>query len=183
MPLRIPSSEGVSSGGSNPFEVPLPFAYNNKREASYGSASSFGTLAGAGAAGGTIFGGSSTLSVVPETQVFRFAQTTASPSFSSGGTFGGRSVLDVASDLRSGILSPSQVPVNYVQRGGINLIDNTRSSIALQEAGVPMSQWNLVNKTGSLRVETAITDKLVRNGLTNTGTNTVRMNGCTYFCQ
>lgn len=91
--------------------------------------------------------------------------------------------MDVASDLRSGILSPSQVPVNYVQRGGINLIDNTRSSIALQEAGVPMSQWNLVNKTGSLRVETAITDKLVRNGLTNTGTNTVRMNGCTYFCQ
>lgn len=53
-------------GGSNPFEVPLVFSYNDAREASAGSASSFGTLAGAGAATGTIFGGSSTLSVVPE---------------------------------------------------------------------------------------------------------------------
>ena len=52
--------------GSNPLAVPLPFAYSNTREASYGSAGSTGTLFGLGVAGGTISGGSSMLSVVPE---------------------------------------------------------------------------------------------------------------------
>lgn len=51
---------------SNPLAVPMPFAYNNERETDYGSASSIGTLFGAGIAGGTIFGGSATTSVVPE---------------------------------------------------------------------------------------------------------------------
>ncbi len=54
-------------GGSNPFEVPLVFSYNDAREASAGSASSTGTLAGAALAGGTIFGASRVASVVPET--------------------------------------------------------------------------------------------------------------------
>ncbi|MGD9560793.1 MAG: RHS repeat domain-containing protein [Pyrinomonadaceae bacterium] len=59
--------QGSYFQGSNPLAVPLPFSYNNAREASYGSASSFGTIAGFGTAAGTIFGGSSSLSVVPET--------------------------------------------------------------------------------------------------------------------
>jgi hypothetical protein len=58
--------QGAYFQGSNPFEVPLIFPYSNEREASYGSASSTGTLLGLGVAGGTIFGGSSVTSVVPE---------------------------------------------------------------------------------------------------------------------
>ncbi len=64
---------GVQGGyfqGANPLAIPQFFSYNgNAREASYGSASSTGFLLGLGVAGGTIFGGSSTLSVVPETTV------------------------------------------------------------------------------------------------------------------
>jgi len=173
-----------------PFPILLglarPFAYNNTRdtrEGSYGSASSTGTLL-APAFVAPVFAGSSSLSVVPETQVFRFSQTTASANFSVGsGPFSGRSVLGVADDLSSGALSPNQVPVNFVQRGSFNLIDNTRSSIALQEAGIPMNQWNLVNRTGNPFFEGSVTTKLTNNGLTNTGTNTVRFNNCFYRCQ
>ena len=86
-------------------------------------------------------------------------------------------------DLRSGHLSVQDVPVGYVHRNGINLIDNHHSSIALKEAGIPMNKWNLVNRTENPRFEQYVTDKLVRNGLTNTGTNSIRFNGCTYFCQ
>lgn len=62
--------QGAYFQGSNPLEVPLPFAFNNAREASYGSAGSTGTLVGLGVAGGAIFGGSSAASVVPEGQIF-----------------------------------------------------------------------------------------------------------------
>ena len=58
--------QGFYFQGSNPLAVPRIFDYGNAREASYGTASSTGTLFGLGAAGGTIFGASSRLSVVPE---------------------------------------------------------------------------------------------------------------------
>lgn len=169
--------------GSNPLAVPMTFNYTNARQASYGSAGSTGFLAGLGFGAGAFSGGGSTLSVVPETQLFRFSQTSASSNFSAGGSFAGRSVMEVAGDLRTGAMSPSEVPVDFVQRGSFNLIDNTRSSIALQEAGIPMNQWTLVNRTGNFRVETAVSDKLFNNGLTSTGTNTVRMGGCTFLCR
>jgi len=90
--------------------------------------------------------------------------------------------MDVAGDLQSGVLSPNQVPVNFVQRGSFSLIDNTRSTIALQEAGVPINQWNLVNRTGVTSVENAVTTKLLNNNLPATGTSTVRFNGCVISC-
>jgi len=62
--------QGAYFQGSNPFAAPLPFAYNNAREASYGSAGSIGTIAGVGFAG-SVFGASSALpSVVPEGGAF-----------------------------------------------------------------------------------------------------------------
>jgi len=51
--------------GVNPFAVPLPFGYNNAREASYGSAGTTGTLL-APVFVAPVFAGSSSLSVVPE---------------------------------------------------------------------------------------------------------------------
>jgi hypothetical protein len=103
--------------------------------------------------------------------------------FHPEGNFAGRSVLNVADDLRSGSLAVQDVPVGYVTRNGINLIDNHHSSIALQEAGVPMNQWNLVNRSGMSFFENSVTNKLANNGLTNTGTNTLRFNRCFYSCQ
>lgn len=60
---------GVQSNyfrGSNPFEVPLIFDYNNQTEEDYGFASGTGTMLGLGFAGGSVFGGASRLSVVPD---------------------------------------------------------------------------------------------------------------------
>ena len=78
--------------------------------------------------------------------------------FHPEGNFAGRSVMGVANDLRTGALNVQSVPVGYVTRKGINLIDNHHSSIALREAGIPMNQWNLVNRTGNPFFESSVTN-------------------------
>lgn len=109
---------------------------------------------------------------------FAFSQTSASATFSGEGSFAGRSVAGLAADLRSGAISPSQVPVGFVQREGTNLIMNNRSAVALTEAGVSPNQWTLVNQTGQRSFENVLTQRLLKNGLTNQGTNSIRFNGC-----
>jgi filamentous hemagglutinin len=93
----------------------------------------------------------------------RFSQTTASASFSGEGTFAGRTIGGLAADLRAGVIAPSQVPVRYVLNGGNNLIVNTRSSLALMRAGIPQSQWNLINTTATDLAP--IQARLLSNGL------------------
>jgi RHS repeat-associated protein len=107
----------------------------------------------------------------------RFSQVTASPTFHPDGNFAGRSIASVANELRSGSLAASGVPVGYIVRDGANLIVNTRSSLALRQAGIPVSQWNLVNQTGLSGVEAGITNRLINNGLTNQGTDVLRITG------
>lgn len=79
--------------------------------------------------------------------------------------------------LRQGKLDVSDVPVTYIERNGNRLIENTRSSLALKRANIPESQWNLINKTGDLEIELKITERLQRNGLSNTGTDVLRITG------
>ena len=55
---------------------------------------------------------------------------------------------DLAAQLRSGSLKPSQVPVDYVVVQGQKVILNTRTSIALNKAGIPKAQWYGRNVTG-----------------------------------
>src|SRR5208283_2692475 len=47
-----------------------------------------------------------------------YAQRTFSSTFSSGGTFAGQTVEDVAAALRSGTLSPADVPIQYIVQDG-----------------------------------------------------------------
>lgn len=107
----------------------------------------------------------------------RFTQTTASPMFSEEGAFAGRRVADVAADLRTGVMTPSQVPVEFVVQDGNSLIVNTRSSLALQRAGVPQSEWTLIDKTSVPEVQARITERLLRNQLDTSGTSTLRITG------
>ena len=107
----------------------------------------------------------------------RFSQTTASPWFSGEGNFAGFTISDVASQLRAGTLSPSDLPIQTINVGGDTLIINTRSSLALSEAGIPQSQWSLVDMTGDAVTEAAIAARLAKNGLTNSGTPTLRITG------
>ena len=107
----------------------------------------------------------------------RFSQTTASPWFSAKGDFAGLRVSDVADDLRVGIRTPDSVPVGYIVRDGNNLIVNTRSSLALRQAGVPQKRWKLINMTGDYEVEQQMTRRLRRNRLTSEGTDVLRITG------
>jgi hypothetical protein len=65
----------------------------------------------------------------------KFTQTTASATFRHG-PFGGRTIGEVAGDLRSGNISPNQLPVDVIQRGENLLGLNTRSMLALRRAGI-----------------------------------------------
>ncbi|SPE54236.1 hypothetical protein SBV1_1780001 [Verrucomicrobia bacterium] len=67
----------------------------------------------------------------------RFSQTTASPWFSAQGDFAGQTISDVAGQLRAGTMSAADVPVQVVTMDGNTLIVNTRSSLALSQAGIP----------------------------------------------
>lgn len=107
----------------------------------------------------------------------RFAQSTFREGFSAGGRFAGQTVDDVAAGLRSGQLSPRDVPIDVIVRDGRTLILNTRSSQALTRAGVPRSQWTTINRTGDAAYEARLSGQLSRNNLTSEGTTTVRSTG------
>lgn len=102
-----------------------------------------------------------------------YAQRTYGQTFSDAGAFAGKTVDEVAAALRSGELQASDVPVQYVVKEGNTLILNTRSAQALEQAGVPRSQWNAVNVTGDAAAEARLAGQLQRNNLTSQGTPTV----------
>lgn len=93
----------------------------------------------------------------------QFAQKTYGAKFGMDGAFAGRSIDDVAAALRSGAMKPSEVPIDYIVRDGRTIILNTRSSQALEAAGVARSEWNAVNRTGNAAYEGRLTDQLSRN--------------------
>lgn len=111
------------------------------------------------------------------TAALRFSQTTASADFSVDGAFSSRTIGQVAADIRSGALNPSQVPVEYVEIDGTRLIVNTRSSLALRRAGIPPSQWTLIDRTGDPATMANITERLSRNGLDSSGADMLRVTG------
>ncbi len=101
----------------------------------------------------------------------RFAQTSFSERFSSGGLFAGQTIDDVAAALRSGAMSPKDVPINVVVRDGNTLITNTRSAQDLIRAEVPRDAWNVIDRTGNSLYEELLTGQLTRTGLTSAGTD------------
>jgi RHS repeat-associated protein len=106
-----------------------------------------------------------------------FSQKTASPFFSSEGTFAESTISDIATQLRDGTLTPADVPIQTVTIDGNTLIINTRSALALRQAGIPQSAWNLVDQTGNAEIVANITTRLANNGLTSAGTSTLRITG------
>lgn len=109
-----------------------------------------------------------------------WAQKTFSNVFSQAGSFAGQTIDDVALALRSGTISVTRVPIDVIVRNGQTFILNTRSSVALLRANIPLSSWNIVNRTGQVLYENRLTEQLTRNGLINgtrfiqeTGTNII----------
>jgi len=107
----------------------------------------------------------------------RWTQKGASSRFSKNGAFKERPVSDVAEDLRAGRLSPDDVPVEVIRRDGRVLIVNTRSSLALEEAGIPRSEWKVVDRTGDRDTERTVTWRLRQDRLDSEGTRTVKVRG------
>jgi hypothetical protein len=88
-------------------------------------------------------------------------------------------VDDLAAAIRNKTINPSQVPVDYVVVEGKEVILNTRTSVALEEAGVPKSEWYGTNRTGQQvpgmpgkTFDELALEQTQRNGLPPTGTPT-----------
>ena len=87
----------------------------------------------------------------------RFVQVKARPtkSFSDDGVkiYSARAgkeintVQDLTDAIRAGEVSLRDVPVDFVDIGGVRYILNTRTSTALENAGIPKSQWYGRNQT------------------------------------
>jgi RHS repeat-associated protein len=105
-----------------------------------------------------------------------FTQTSASVAFKSG-TFQDAAISDIARALRAGTVSPSDLPINVLDRGQGLLGFDTRSMLALRQANIPLSDWTLIDQTGNPTFESALSNRLTANGLTNAGTDTLRITG------
>ncbi|WP_163178132.1 DUF6443 domain-containing protein [Bacteroides sp. 51] len=102
-----------------------------------------------------------------------WAQKTFNHAFSGSGNFAGETISSLAKSLMNGTRTVADVPIDVVVRNGQTFILNTRSSVALMEAGVARSSWNVVNRTGQEMFEKMLSDQLTRNGLIN-GTNIIK---------
>jgi RHS repeat-associated protein len=105
-----------------------------------------------------------------------FSQTTASAVF-RGGAFRGRTIGQVAEGLRSGAISPSQLPIDVVNRAGQFISLNNRSVLALRRAGVDLESWVVNDLTGNAAAEAKLTARLLANGLSDLGSDVIRITG------
>ena len=85
----------------------------------------------------------------------------------------------MAGALKTGAITPNQLPLDYVDMNGTRLILNTRTSTALEQAGIPRSQWFGRNQT-NVEVYPGKTfndlakDQLKNNGLPSTGADQLK---------
>ena len=56
--------------------------------------------------------------------------------FGDEGKFSGKTIDELANDLRSGKILSKDVPLSYVKRDGIMVVENTRSTVALERSGI-----------------------------------------------
>jgi hypothetical protein len=111
----------------------------------------------------------------PSIEAGVFAQTTARWAFGGQGSLAGRTIGQVADALRAGTTAVKDVKVQVIVRDGNTFILNTRSALALESAGIPRSAWNIVDMTGVLRAEKALTTQLTLSGLAGIGSQTVQV--------
>jgi hypothetical protein len=110
-----------------------------------------------------------------------FSQSSASfyfspPSEDNSFPFAGKSIAYVADGLRDGTINPSQVPVKVVIIDGQVLAVNTRSAIALTQAGIAPQDWDIENVTDDPGVVRSIQRRLTQDGMTG-GSSTIRVRG------
>lgn len=110
-----------------------------------------------------------------------FAQTSYRSAFSKRGALELSKLLgvpiktidDLVEAIKRGAVKPNTIPVHYIIRNGRAVILNTRTSVALEKAGVPRSRWKAVDVTGDELFEGLLNDQLKLNGLGERGSPTV----------
>lgn len=114
-----------------------------------------------------------------------YAQKTYSNTFSADGrriytNLAGEpinTIDDLVNAINKGKVNVADLPVEYIIRDGNTLILNTRTSQALAQAGIPRSEWSVINRAGNSLFEELLTGQLTRNKLTSEGITTVRQSG------
>jgi hypothetical protein len=79
-------------------------------------------------------------------QQILFGQKTVGPFFSEIGNFKSKSLSEVVRGLRSGLISPEKVPIEFIIRNGEKISLNNRSLLVLRRAGIEPKV--LIDKTG-----------------------------------
>jgi len=76
-----------------------------------------------------------------------------------------KTIDDLVDAIRSGRVNPQDITVDFVDRNGTRVLADTRTSVALERAGIPQKDWNLIDRTGDAFTESRVTDAMARNGL------------------
>lgn len=92
-----------------------------------------------------------------------FSQSSYSNSFSNTGRLAGWTQESLVNALKKGTVKPSDIEIEYITRNGKQFILNTRSSMALEKAGIPRNQWNIVNRTNDLVAQRRLTEQFTKN--------------------
>jgi RHS repeat-associated protein len=93
-------------------------------------------------------------------KMYKFGQANVKSVFSHG-PFGGKTIGEVSRGLRSGEISPDELPIEYVTRNGDRVTLNNRSLAALRRAGVEPTKT--IDRTGSKHHEQLL-DSHLRGG-------------------
>ncbi|MBL7737433.1 MAG: hypothetical protein JNL51_18385 [Chitinophagaceae bacterium] len=99
----------------------------------------------------------------------KWAQLNHSNEFSKAGqkVLGVKTIDDAVDKLKSGTMSASNLPIDYIVREGQAYILNTRSSVALTKANIDRSKWNWIDRTGSAKYEQRLSNQLKENNGTD----------------
>lgn len=79
-------------------------------------------------------------------------------------------VEDLANALKAGTIKPKQIPIDYFNTNDGRLMMNTRTTTALDAAGIPRSQWYGRDQTGRATKDgfeyyRMLTDQIENNGI------------------
>jgi len=94
----------------------------------------------------------------PTLENLLFGQESISSRFSRNGNFKGAHISEVLSKLKSGELSASNFPIDYVVMDGQYVVGNNRSFWVLKEAGIEPTI--LRNRTGEAAFENVVKNHL-----------------------
>jgi LysM domain len=78
-------------------------------------------------------------------------------------------VDDLANALTTGVIKPHQIPIDFVEMEGTRLMLNTRTTTALDSAGIPRSEWHGINRTGQIAYGEKTFDQLALDQLKTNG--------------